>query len=88
MRHKWSTIKRKEERKKYNKVEYEDAIHAVSSIQKCVRCGLLKGYARSMSWSIPLVYFKDGKALSLNRLPFKCVDTVDLFLTEDDFKVR
>lgn len=90
MRHKWSTIKGKKERSKYNQVEYKDGMHTVSSIQKCVKCGLLKGYARTISsWSIPLVYFRDGKALSLNKLPFKCVDTtMDLFLTEDDFKVR
>jgi hypothetical protein len=82
MRHRWKKkgnelIVNKDGRLKYT----------IRACHICIHCGLKKGNAY-VGRNYFLVYFKDGKILSKNILPFKCIGkNHGWLLTEEDFKL-
>jgi lipopolysaccharide biosynthesis glycosyltransferase len=85
MRHKWKKIK---DKKKYIKTN-DDEQHVVRHVKKCVNCGLLKGNVSTMKYYNVLVYFKEGRLLSTETLPYKCTEIPNgIFLSKKDFYIE
>lgn len=65
----------------------------VKICQECIHCGLRKGEMKmNTRWPYTynyytFIYFKDGKILSKNKLPYKCIKKHEFFLTEEDFLI-
>jgi hypothetical protein len=93
MRHSW-TIKIKA-MVKVSKVQeilgsgYVNKIYRLKDVKECKYCGLMKGMqtgGKYLKWH-NLIYFKDGKFLSEERLPYECIGPDNGFLTKEDFYV-
>lgn len=83
MRHKWNKVRKKNE---IIRDFRKDENHVVYQIYECEHCGLRKGYSKSRYWST-LIYFKDEKYLSKDKLPYKCFHDKDFLFTEGDFEI-
>lgn len=92
LRHKWKKhINRDRRRRTWCKEEGDDFRHEPTDVKECVRCGLLRGYVRTMGFFPRLVYFRDHQIHSVDRIPYTCTPILkelnEDFLSINDFKL-
>lgn len=86
MKHKWEkTLVNVHITGAIDVIDNDGNIHKCFNIHECINCGLRKGNKSSGGLFITIIYFKDDKFLSFNRIPYECSGIN--FLKEDDFYI-
>lgn len=85
MRHKWKNIKNE-----YISVNTDQDRIYLHDCQICIKCGLKKGNKKIFGgYGYYLIYFKNSKILSKNKLSFKCIDErfKSMLFTKEEFMI-
>ena len=87
MLHKWSKDKYSKSYKYYVGEKAYDVIK-VHNIRTCVNCGLKKGSAKGyFSYFSRLVYMDEDRILTLDKLPYGCINKEEMFFKENEFEL-